>query len=67
MGILKKDLSGPGDLHTGMEEDREKSLPSISPQITWFHYNIDEILYELNSCLYQLACGKIDSVICHFT
>ena len=24
-----------------------------------FHSDIDEMLYELNSCLYQLAYGKI--------
>lgn len=31
-----------------------------------FYYKVDEILEELNSSLYQLYCGKIDFVICHF-
>ena len=29
-----------------------------------FHYNIDEMLQEINSYLYQLAYGKIGFIIC---
>lgn len=32
-----------------------------------FHYSIDKMLYKFNSCLYQLAWGKIGFITCHFT
>ena len=41
------------------------------PQITLLHstssyYDFDEMLLELNSCLYQLIYGTIGFVKCHF-
>lgn len=32
-----------------------------------FHYNVDEMLQERNSCLYQLAYNKIGFITRHFT
>lgn len=32
-----------------------------------FYYDINEMLWELNPCLYQLGYGKIGSVIHHYT
>ena len=40
---------------------------TAGPWITSFHYNIDKMLWELNSCLYQLAYGKIGFSMCVFT
>ena len=37
-------------------------MPFIS---TSFHYNGDEMPQELNSCLYQLADGRLGFVMCH--
>lgn len=31
--------------------------------LTWFHYNIDKMPWELNFCLYQLPHGKICFVV----
>ena len=31
-----------------------------------FCYNVDDMPQELNSRLYQLACGKMGFIICHF-
>lgn len=31
-----------------------------------FHYNVDELPQELNSCSYQLACGQIGFIVHHF-
>lgn len=32
-----------------------------------FYYDVNEMLWELNPCLYQLGYGKIGSVIHHYT
>lgn len=31
---------------------------TAGPQMTSFFYNVDEMPEELNSCVYQLTCGK---------
>lgn len=54
-------------LEAGKSEDAP--LPSTAgPGIMFFHkvsfgYKVDEMPWELNSCLYQVACGKIGFVI----
>lgn len=39
---------------------------AMSLHSTSLHYNIDEMLIKLNSCLYQLIYGKAGFSICHF-
>ena len=34
--------------------------------LTSFQYNDEELLEELNSCVHQLANGKIGFIMCHF-
>lgn len=47
---------------------RADGLNTAGPRITsvLFHYNIDEMPWELNSSLYQLAYSKIGFIIYYF-
>lgn len=67
MGVVKEKANNfyMNDISFLLQTESTTGDPQITPFCSMsFSYNVDEMPWELNSCLYRLACGKTGFVVC---